>query len=59
MMSRFWKSSRYQLREKPRHTALESPALKEKTMSRMMGRYRKRNIRPIRKRLPVRLAFFI
>ena len=37
MMSRFWNSLPYQSREKPRHTTLESPALKEKMMSRRMG----------------------
>ena len=42
MISRSWKSSAYQWREKPFHTTLLLPALKEKTMSRKMGAYRKK-----------------
>jgi len=38
IISRFWNSSLYQWRENPRHTALLSPALKEKIISRRMGR---------------------
>ena len=38
MISRLWNSSLYQWRENPRHTALLSPALKEKIMSSRMGR---------------------
>ena len=37
MIRRSRNSSPYHLREKPFHTTLLSPALKEKTMSRKMG----------------------
>ena len=58
MMRRFWNRAEYHSREKPRHTALESPALKENTMSRKMGRYKNRNTKPMNRRLPTRLCLF-
>ena len=36
-MSRLWSSSLYQPKEKPVHTLLLLPALKEKTISTKMG----------------------
>ena len=58
MMSRFWNRAEYHSREKPFHTALESPALKENTMSRKMGRYKNRKVRPIKRRPPIRFFCF-
>ena len=59
MMMRSRNSSRYQFREKPSQTALLLPALKEKTISRMMGAYRNRNTTAMEMRLKVELRFFI
>jgi hypothetical protein len=58
IISRFWNRAEYHSREKPLHTALESPALKEKMISRKMGKYKNRKVRPINRRPPIWLLCF-
>ena len=59
MMARSWNSSSYQRREKPCHTTLLLPALKEKMIISRMGAYRNRKTRAMNRRLPTRRCLFI
>ena len=58
IMMRFWNSFAYHIREKPFHTVLLFPALKENTISSTMGAYRKMPVSAMKKRLPNRTSLF-
>lgn len=57
-MRRFWNSSAYQCREKPFHTALLLPALKEKMMRMKIGAYRNTNTNAMKMRFSQQMLPF-